>query len=370
MYILEDRPRKLSQIVGQKAVKMELTKRSKNMAFPPFMLLSGVTGTGKTTTTLIIASLLNCHNPVFNSEGYYEPCLTCDSCKDIIEEKFSRDIHLIDCSSMGKEDVLKLKDRISLYPMYDKNKILILEEAQQLSSAGSRGALLTLLEKVYKNAYIIMNTMDEDKFDKAILTRAIKYKFKKPTSSEIAEHLFNIIKEKKVEVPDDFITQGIFSIAEYCNGSVREAVSTLEKCLTAEIFNSRDIEKEFDLITETSSLELIKKILSKDYTFFRDIEGINLLSFYNLSWVILNNALIYKYNPRIPFEDWKKENYNKINSYDNIEELIRTYLEVYESSSYFKDSYFISKILKFYIGEKSKEEVSPKVNIRPVKEEG
>jgi len=142
MLSLDLRPRNFDDIVGQKHIIQTFKNRSKNLNFPQVMLMEGETGSGKTTTAQIIAQLLNCKSPIENPDGTKCACQTCPSCLDIISGRFNRDVQVIDCAGMAKEDVLKLKDKLAISPMYDKNKILILDEAQNLGNATTKGALL------------------------------------------------------------------------------------------------------------------------------------------------------------------------------------------------------------------------------------
>ena len=65
---------------------------------------------------------------------------------------------------------------------------VLVHNCQELSKAG-RGATLALLEKKRKNTYLILCTMDVEKLDKAVKSRAATYTFKSPSSNDIAELL-------------------------------------------------------------------------------------------------------------------------------------------------------------------------------------
>ena len=217
------RPFSWNEVVGQKGIVKELKKRSKDMSFPEVMLFEGASGTGKSTMAFIVAALLSDRNPIVHEDGTKDPNPESPSSKAIIDMRFNRDVIYKDASNMSKEDILALSRDISNAPMYDKVKVVIIDEAQNLGYA-SKGASLTLLEKKRKNTYLILCTMDVDKLDKAIKSRATTYSFKSPSSTEIAELLMTYTDENHLNLPLDdsmmeFYQKGIFMLAENCEGS-------------------------------------------------------------------------------------------------------------------------------------------------------
>ena len=356
MYSLEYRPYSLNDMVGQKGILVEFKNRSYKGNFPQVMIFEGLSGTGKTTLALIVAGILNCKEPKRITDGnicYINPCGICKPCIDIKNEVFGRDIYFLDASSMSKDDVLNIQNKVNVMPMYDKNKIIIVDEAQELSKA-SKGATLKLLEKPRKNVYYILCTMDSSALVKAIKSRGQTYRFKSVSSDEIAKYLWKILKKENLSesIPETFIKEGIFEISKYAEGNVREAIQYLERCLYGEYYSKSDILKNLGLISKEDAIELIFKLLKRDVSFFSDIEKLELKSFFYLSWKILVGANIYKIS-NVVDEIWKKKTYNQFKKLDDLFKLLNVYVDIYNNTHYyFNNNYYLSKIIEFYDNKK------------------
>lgn len=351
MLSLEHRPHRLSDMVGQPFIIDEMKNRSKDIRFAQSMIMEGDTGSGKTTLSLIIASLLNCKNPPQNEEGYYEPCLSCESCKDIVSEKLKRDVYLYDASTMGKDDVLDLQHAINVKPMYDANKVIIVDEAQELSKAGF-GATLKLLEKPRDNTYLILCTMDQNAIDRAIKTRCQTYRFKKVKTNDIAQYLFNIIESNdELKVPDEFISDGLFLISELADGSVREALQYLERCIYGKYFTKDVITKEIGIISKEDMSEILFLLLQRDKAAFERLHDIeDMKSFFYYTYTILMDVVKYKISGFLD-QEWKKKPYQVMQKEQNLLKLKEAYDAYLQnaSSSYFNPRLFESMILQYYL---------------------
>jgi len=126
MLSLKYRPFSFEEMVGLRIILDELKNRSNNLNFPQVSLYEGQSGTGKSTIARIVAALLNCKNPktVQDKENttFKIPCGECSSCLDIKQERFKRDVYVLDASSMSKDDVIGIRKLVVTSPLYDKNK--------------------------------------------------------------------------------------------------------------------------------------------------------------------------------------------------------------------------------------------------------
>ncbi len=360
MYSLTERPRLLSQMIGQKIIIDEMKNRSIDMNFPEVMMFLGKSGSGKTTLAFIIASLLNCEHPIKNSEGYYDPCGECASCKSIKKEVFNRDTLYYDCSRLEKKDVLDIREKVFTSPLSgDRNKIIILNEAQELSKAG-KGTTYDLLEMIdnVKNVHFILCTMNPEKFDEAVLSRGVPYKFKGVSEQDISEYLFSIVKKEDPNgtiYPDEFFQLedgrpgGLFCIADAARGSIRESLRFFERCKYGKLFHPDDIERELDILSKDHLVDLLRKLLNKDKEAILKIKNIDdVESFYYSSLSMLRNSYVSKIAPSKKDKSYMQE----FAVHDNL----RTLVDVYKNFSSFKMNNFVIDLCE-YMDDKSQEVV-------------
>jgi len=346
MYSLIYRPHIFENMKGQKGIIGEFKNRSKKLNFPESMLFEGESGSGKTTAALIIAALINCSNPIKLDNGEHQPCGECASCKDIRSEKFYRDVTFFDASNMGKADVVSIEKIVNVSPMYDKNKIIIIDEAQELSKA-SKGATLRLLEKKRKNVHFILCTMDIKSIHKAVRTRCEEYKFRKIDSTSISEYLFKVleVEDPDEETPEAFVTEGLTIIADNSDGSVRKALQHLERCIIGKFYTKEDIVREFGFVSEEAMFNMIFKMLKKDATVLNEMQKIDLKEFFYKSRKILTDGQIYKLT-QIAESDWKAKNAKAIAKYDTVIDILAAYSKI-SPMPYFIDSVFLYSIIDY-----------------------
>jgi len=352
-FSISRRPRRLEDVIGHKKIIAEMKKRSIDHNWPQAMMFQGFTGTGKTTLGFIVSSLINCANPHKMEDGHYEPCGECSSCKSIIHETFNQSVYFYDCSTMGKDDVIGLESVVSSSSLFPGQKtVLILEEAQQLASAGARGALLKLLEKPRNDVHFILLTMDEKKFDKAIRDRCQVYRFKKLSDTEISDYIFSILEEEDPDekIPETFINEVIPVLVQDAQGSLRKALEDFERCLYSEIYTKEEAISELGLTDEKTLYEILSLIIKKDPNGIAKMKEMDdIMSFYNYTWKILSNiqvAEIEGYD-----SDWKERRAKAILATGNINALIDVYLKTHiGSSSYFNPNVFLYYLTEFYHG--------------------
>lgn len=343
------RPFSWDTIVGQKGIVREMKKRSKTMEFPEVMLFEGASGTGKSTMAFIISALLSDRNPIIHEDGTRDPNPESPSSKAIIDMKFNRDVIYKDASNMNKEDVLALQRDIANAPMHDGVKVVIIDEAQNLGFS-SKGATLTLLEKKRKNTYLILCTMDIDKLDKAIRSRASVYTFKSPSSSDIAELLMTYTDENHLNLPFDdsmreFYEKGIFMIAENCEGSVRMAVQNFERCVQGEFFTVGDIEREFSIISSDKLSDIVVKLCQGKPEAVKEIKDFGAKDFYYKLMKTLGDAYLYSKTGYLD-APWKKSLAMKLSSYDLYS--IISELQKSELNGYFREDLFFTSLVKAF----------------------
>lgn len=347
------RPFKWSEIVGQKSIVKEMEKRSATLDFAEAQLYYGGTGLGKSVIAQMVACLLLDPNPIQNEDGSLDPNPETLICQNVRKDIYNSNIIFKDASAMSKDDVVNLEYTLNSQPFFGKNQVIIIDEAQELSKAG-KGATLKMLEKNRKNTYIILCTMDIYTFDKSVRDRCTSYKFKAVSAEEIAKKLFWILEQEKLgeKVPVEFIEEGIFTIAEGANGSVRDAIQTLDRCLSGEIFQEEDIISELGIFGIETSKKLVRGLLNKDKGTLKKIYETDLKSFFYYSEKILTETLTYKI---CGYTDsgWKKKFAKEILMHPNFDSLINTYRKIRENMNYFSGLIYMYHITEYYNKEKS-----------------
>ncbi len=373
MYTLDKRPQLFSEMIGNENIMIELRKRARDINFDTYNIFHGDTGIGKSTAVFIITKLLNCKNPIKNDLGYFDPCNECPACKDIIEGKFERDVHYLDASKMGKAEVQELNQLISRYAMYDRNKIVIIDEAHLLASKEAKSAMLLMTEKIRKNSYLFMCTTQPGKIASDLYTRLTQYKFTPPTPQELAEYLLKFIEDNEIykEIPDDvdFFGKPLLTIAFNSGGSVRQALKLLERCILSEAFTVEDIINKVGLINEEDEIEGLFQLVSlhpqffDTWAFFQKNDQIK--QWYEYMSFVINKVVMYKVTKNSEFEpiqDWEIRKYHldKMVDSEHLDEVfsIFTIMEEKRNAYYFSQQLFMTLILDLYNKVKSIPKIS------------
>jgi DNA polymerase III gamma/tau subunit len=347
MLALNQRPFCWDDICGQKAIIQEMKKRSLTRDFPSVIIFGGESGIGKTTIALIIAALLNDEHPL-RGEGCLNPNPESPESKAILNETFNMSCSMYDASRMVKEDVMRLEEIVSSASMFGGKRVVIIDEAQELSKT-SKGITLKLLEKKRNNTHIILCTMNPDAFDKSVRSRGLYYQFRSPSSFDIAEYLFKLTDQFGKDVPDSFIQEGLIAIAENCEGSVRMAVQNLERCLAGELFTVEAIQSAFGFLSNAKLFDMISKFLNQDVEVFKDIRTMDLKDFFYTSYKFISDCLIYLRTKTVN-AIWKAEQYNRLEKQQaKVTELFNLHADIdHKMGVYFKPTYCLARLSDFF----------------------
>lgn len=345
------RPRKIQDVFGQEAVVKEISELLKSKAWPTSMLLRGHSGTGKSTVAYIVASAINCTSPLPDGN----PCGTCVSCKSIQEERFGRDVIVLNANeSGGKSDVMDLATYADAAPMYDKKKIIIIEEADSLSAAG-KAALLKLLERPRKNIHFILLSMVNGGIPLPIKSRCQTYTFKAFNAKDIMFALKDVLEKMDLwegdKLPKEFKFDGLASLATSSQGSLREAVQNLQKCLVGEYYTKESIRENLGLMDSGTMNEALDALLDKKASiFYKVLSDLDIQDFFNLSYSILADALVYNLTGYCK-SDFYEESNKRLSSHPKLRQLVVFFEEMSkESKPYLRKAYFLSRTANWFSG--------------------
>jgi DNA polymerase III gamma/tau subunit len=224
----------------------------------------------------------------------------------------------------------------------------IVHNCQELSKS-SKGITLKLLEKKRQDAYIILCTMNPDALDKSVRSRGLYYQFRSPSSFDIAGYLFGLTDQFGKDVPDSFIQDGLITIAENCEGSVRMAVQNLERCLAGELYTAEAIQNALGFMSNAKLFDMVSRILNQNIEVFKDIRTMDLKDFFYTSYKFISDCLIYLRTKTVD-AIWKAEQYNQLeNQQTRVIELFNLYSDIDQRmGAYFKPTYCLARLSDFF----------------------
>ena len=215
------RPQTFAEIVGQQHVTRTLANAIESNRVAHAYIFSGVRGVGKTTAARILAKALNC------AKGpTAEPDNTCDSCREI-SAGTSLDVLEIDAASnRGIDQIRELREMVRYAPASSRYKVVILDEAHQLTDEASNALLKTLEEPPERVVFILATTRAEDLVE-TIKSRAQLFQFRSLTFQEIAGEIERIAKAENLKIDSGAVAV----LARAAEGSMRDGLSLLEQAI-------------------------------------------------------------------------------------------------------------------------------------------
>ena len=215
------RPSLFKEVVGQDHVTRTLANAIQSGRVAHAYIFAGVRGVGKTTTARILAKALNCAKG-----ATAEPDNTCDSCREITEGR-SLDVLEIDAASnRGIDQIRELREMVRYAPAKGRYKVVILDEAHQLTDEASNALLKTLEEPPEGVIFILATTRAEDLVE-TIKSRAQLFNFHALEFREIAGEIERIAKEEKLKIEPGAVAV----LARAAQGSLRDGLSLMEQAI-------------------------------------------------------------------------------------------------------------------------------------------
>lgn len=192
------RPKTFKGVLGQDEAIKTLSGFLSNGGLPQAILLTGPSGTGKTTCARILAAKLGCT-------------------EDDLEE-------INTAESRGIDKVREIQQQMVMSPLSGKARVYILDEVHR-GTHDFQSALLKSLEDTPPGVYFMLCTTDPQKLLKAILTRCTEIKL----NNLAPDVILQLLKDTCTKVsftPSDNVLSAIVDLAE---GSARQALVVLDQ---------------------------------------------------------------------------------------------------------------------------------------------
>ena len=249
------RPMTFDDVVGQNHITETLKHELASEKIGHAYLFCGTRGTGKTTTAKIFSRAVNCENP---KDG--EPCNVCDTCKGIIDGRIM-DVYEMDAASNNGVDAIRnLREEVIYTPAGCKYKVYIIDEVHMLTIQAFN-ALLKTLEEPPEHALFILATTEPQKIPQTILSRCQRYDFKRIGVDDIAGRLKKVAAAEGINATEDALEL----IAEIGDGSMRDALSVLDRCSAfGEELRRENVSEIVGIVDERVLFDITEDVISNN----------------------------------------------------------------------------------------------------------
>jgi DNA polymerase-3 subunit gamma/tau len=249
------RPLVFDDIVGQDSIVNTIKNQIENNTFGHAYLFNGIRGTGKTTIAKIFARSINCLNPIGAN-----PCNECEICKSILDNASMDIIEMDAASNNSVDDIREINENVMFPPSNSKYKVYIIDEVHMLSK-GAFNALLKTLEEPPEYVVFLLATTEPNKIPDTILSRCQRYDLKRVSVNDILIRLKYVLNQLEIK----YDVEALDLIVSKAEGSVRDSLSILDKCLSYDNDLSYKLVVNILGIVETEILnQLVEMIIAKN----------------------------------------------------------------------------------------------------------
>jgi len=260
---LKYRPQKFSQLIGQEGMVISIQNAIKSKRIPNAYLLTGIRGTGKTTTARIIAKAINCQlGFALGNENENKDFCECDNCKAITNSNHIDILEMDAASKTGVDDIREILEASKYHPSVALYKVFIIDEVHMLSKQAFN-ALLKTLEEPPPHLKFILATTEVKKIPVTILSRCQRFDLRRIKIDEMTSFLTQISKKENADIDNNSLRL----ISKSSEGSVRDALSILDQVIIThnilgEKVTEEKVRKILGLADETKIIDLMHFIVS------------------------------------------------------------------------------------------------------------
>ncbi|PVA10428.1 DNA polymerase III subunit gamma/tau [Pelagivirga sediminicola] len=221
------RPETFADLVGQDAMVRTLKNAFKADRIAQAFIMTGIRGTGKTTTARIIAKGMNCIGPDGNGGPTTDPCGVCEHCTAIMEGRHVDVLEMDAASRTGVGDIREIIDSVAYRAASARYKIYIIDEVHMLSTSAFN-ALLKTLEEPPAHVKFIFATTEIRKVPVTVLSRCQRFDLRRIEPEVMLSMLRRIADAEGAQITDDALAL----IVRASEGSARDATSLLDQAIS------------------------------------------------------------------------------------------------------------------------------------------
>ncbi|MEO0937764.1 MAG: DNA polymerase III subunit gamma/tau [Pseudomonadota bacterium] len=221
------RPETFADLVGQDAMVRTLKNAFEADRIAQAFIMTGIRGTGKTTTARIIAKGMNCIGPDGTGGPTTDPCGVCEHCTAIMEGRHVDVMEMDAASRTGVNDIREIIDSVAYRAASARYKIYIIDEVHMLSTSAFN-ALLKTLEEPPSHVKFIFATTEIRKVPVTVLSRCQRFDLRRIEPEVMIGLLRKIAGGEGAQITDDALAL----ITRAAEGSARDATSLLDQAIS------------------------------------------------------------------------------------------------------------------------------------------
>lgn len=221
------RPETFADLVGQDAMVRTLKNAFAADRIAQAFVMTGIRGTGKTTTARIIAKGMNCIGPDGTGGPTTDPCGVCEHCTAIMEGRHVDVMEMDAASNTGVANIREIIDSVHYRAASARYKVYIIDEVHMLST-GAFNALLKTLEEPPEHVKFIFATTEIRKVPVTVLSRCQRFDLRRIEPEVMIALLRKIATAETAEITDDALAL----ITRAAEGSARDATSLLDQAIS------------------------------------------------------------------------------------------------------------------------------------------
>jgi DNA polymerase III subunit gamma/tau len=221
------RPETFADLVGQDAMVRTLTNAFEAGRIAQAFIMTGIRGTGKTTTARIIAKGMNCIGPDGTGGPTTQPCGACENCIAIMEGRHVDVMEMDAASRTGVGDIREIIDSVHYRAASARYKVYIIDEVHMLST-NAFNALLKTLEEPPPHVKFIFATTEIRKVPVTVLSRCQRFDLRRIEPEVMIALLRKIATAEGAAINDEALAL----ITRAAEGSARDATSLLDQAIS------------------------------------------------------------------------------------------------------------------------------------------